>query len=283
MAIYLVGDIQGCFNELTALLVQVNFDDKKDTLYLAGDLVARGPDSLKTLRLVKSLGESAKVVLGNHDLHLLAVHAGIKKAKKSAQLAALLAADDIDELMDWLAAQPLLQKIPQLYSQTKQQAITNDAYMSHAGISPQWQLADAIEQAQFVHSKLASSERNTWLALMYGEEPNSWLQAKSEIDKFRYSINAFTRMRYCFSDGSLEFNQKESPDDINFPSIVPWYELSKTINNTAWVFGHWASLMGQCSHTNIYPLDTGCVWGNQLTMLRWHDKKYFSQAAILSI
>ena len=283
MAIYLVGDIQGCFNELTALLVQVNFDDKKDTLYLAGDLVARGPDSLKTLRLVKSLGESAKVVLGNHDLHLLAVHAGIKKAKKSDQLAALLAADDIDDLMDWLAAQPLLQKIPQLYSQSKQQAITNDAYMSHAGISPQWQLADAIEQAQFVHSKLASSERNTWLALMYGEEPNSWLQAKSEIDKFRYSINAFTRMRYCFSDGSLEFNQKESPDDINFPSIVPWYELSKTINNTAWVFGHWASLMGQCSHTNIYPLDTGCVWGNQLTMLRWHDKKYFSQAAILSI
>ena len=283
MAIYLVGDIQGCFNELTALLVQVNFDDKKDTLYLAGDLVARGPDSLKTLRLVKSLGESAKVVLGNHDLHLLAVHAGIKKAKKSDQLAALLAADDIDDLMDWLAAQPLLQKIPQLYSQTKQQAITNDAYMSHAGISPQWQLADAIEQAQFVHSKLASSERNTWLALMYGEEPNSWRQAKSEIDKFRFSINAFTRMRYCFSDGSLEFNQKESPDDINVSGIVPWYELSQTIKDTAWVFGHWASLMGQCSHTNIYPLDTGCVWGNQLTMLRWHDKKYFSQAAILSI
>ena len=283
MAIYLVGDIQGCFNELTALLVQVNFDDKKDTLYLAGDLVARGPDSLKTLRLVKSLGESAKVVLGNHDLHLLAVHAGIKKAKKSDQLAALLAADDIDDLMDWLAAQPLLQKIPQLYSQTKQQAITNDAYMSHAGISPQWQLAEAIEQAQFVHSKLASSERNTWLALMYGEEPNSWRQAKSEIDKFRFSINAFTRMRYCFSDGSLEFNQKESPDDNNVSGIVPWYELSQTIKDTAWVFGHWASLMGQCSHTNIYPLDTGCVWGNQLTMLRWHDKKYFSQAAILSI
>ena len=283
MAIYLVGDIQGCFNELTALLEQVNFDDKKDTLYLAGDLVARGPDSLKTLRFVKSLGESAKVVLGNHDLHLLAVHAGIKKAKKSDHLAALLAANDIEELMDWLAAQPLLQKIPQLYSQEIQQAITSDAYMSHAGIAPQWQLADAIEQAQFVHTKLASNERNTWLALMYGEEPNNWQQAKSEIDKFRYSINAFTRMRYCFSDGTLEFNQKESPGDINIPGIVPWYELSKTINNTAWVFGHWASLMGQCSHANIYPLDTGCVWGNQLTMLRWHDKKYFSQAAILNI
>lgn len=283
MAIYLVGDIQGCFNELTALLVQVNFDDKKDTLYLAGDLVARGPDSLKTLRLVKSLGKSAKVVLGNHDLHLLAVHAGIKKVKKSDQLAALLAADDIDELMDWLAAQPLLQKIPHLYSQDKQQGITNDAYMSHAGISPQWQLTEAIEQAQFVHTKLASNERNTWLALMYGEEPNSWQQAKSDIDKFRYSINAFTRMRYCFGDGSLEFDQKESPDNMNVTGLVPWYELSITINNTAWVFGHWASLMGQCSHANIYPLDTGCVWGNQLTMLRWHDKKYFSQAAILSI
>ncbi|WP_057832713.1 symmetrical bis(5'-nucleosyl)-tetraphosphatase [Colwellia sp. TT2012] len=283
MTIYLVGDIQGCFNELTALLVQVNFDGNKDTLYLAGDLVARGPDSLATLRLVKSLGESAKVVLGNHDLHLLAVYAGIRKVKKSDNLSVLLAADDIDELMDWLAAQPLLQKIPNINYQKQQQNKTTDAYMSHAGISPQWQLADAIEQAQFVHTRLASKERNTWLAHMYGEKPNHWQQAKSDIDKFRYSINAFTRMRYCFSDGSLEFSQKDSPEHHNMSNnIVPWYELSQTINNTAWVFGHWASLMGQCSHTNIYPLDTGCVWGNQLTMLRWHDKKHFRQAAILS-
>lgn len=277
MAIYLVGDIQGCFNELTSLLSQVNFDRKKDILYLAGDLVARGPNSLETLRFVKSLGKSAKVVLGNHDLHLLSVHAGIKKAKKADNLSALLAAPDVDELMDWLAAQPLLQKIPNTTpcSNTKINAKEDYAYMSHAGISPQWRLIDALEQAELIQTKLASSERNTWLALMYGEEPNSWYKAKTDVEKFRYSINAFTRMRFCFSDGSLEFTQKESPENTTLATIMPWYELSKTINTTPWVFGHWASLMGTSSHPNIYPLDTGCVWGNHMTMIRWHDKKHF--------
>ena len=281
MAIYLVGDIQGCFNELTALLTQVNFDSEKDILYLAGDLVARGPNSLETLRLVKSLGKSAKVVLGNHDLHLLAVHAGLKKAKKSDYLSALLAAPDVNELMDWLAAQPLLQKISNNDSSSKVESQNPEdyAYMSHAGISPQWQLIDALEQAELIHKKLASSDRKTWLALMYGEQPNNWHDAKTDIEKFRYSINAFTRMRFCFFDGSLEFTQKDSPENTAVISITPWYELSKTIINTTWVFGHWASLMGRSSNPNIYPLDTGCVWGNELTMIRWHDKKLFKQRA----
>jgi len=281
MAIYLVGDIQGCFNELTALLSQVDFNRNKDTLYLAGDLVARGPNSLETLRFVKSLGNSAKVVLGNHDLHLLSVHAGIKKAKKSDQLSALLAAPDVDELMDWLAAQPLLQEILKTSTSTDKATVapTDSAYMSHAGISPQWQLTDALEQAELIHTKLASSERKTWLALMYGEQPNNWYNAITDIEKFRYSINALTRMRFCFTDGSLEFTHKGAPKNTAIANIAPWYELSTTINNTAWVFGHWAALMGKSSHANIYPLDTGCVWGNQLTMLRWHDKKYFTQNA----
>lgn len=287
MAIYLVGDIQGCFNELTSLLTQVNFDHNQDVLYLAGDLVARGPNSLETLRFVKSLGESAKVVLGNHDLHLLAVHAGIKKAKKSDYLSALLAAPDINELMDWLATQPLIQKIPKIVSNSSDIPFTNQvqsevAYMTHAGISPQWQLCDALEQANFIQTRLASPDRNTWLALMYGEKPNDWHQAITDVEKFRYSINALTRMRFCFLDGTLEFEQKDAPDDIKVSNIVPWFELSHTINNTPWVFGHWASLMGKSSHSNIYPLDTGCVWGNQLTMLRWHDKKYFIQSSELS-
>lgn len=281
MAIYLVGDIQGCFNELTALLSQVNFNRENDTLYLAGDLVARGPNSLETLRFVKSLGNNAKVVLGNHDLHLLSVHAGIKKAKKSDHLSALLSAPDVDELMDWLAAQPLLQKIPNTSTFVDKATVepTDSAYMSHAGISPQWQLTDALEQAELIQAKLASSERKTWLALMYGEQPNSWHKANTDVEKFRYSINAFTRMRFCFTDGSLEFTHKDAPQDTTTANLLPWYELSTTINSTAWVFGHWAALMGKSSHPNIYPLDTGCVWGNQLTMLRWHDKKYFTQRA----
>ena len=284
MAIYLVGDIQGCFSELTALLAKVRFDKNQDVLYLAGDLVARGPGSLETLRYVKSLGSSAKIVLGNHDLHLLSVYAGIKKANPADQLSALLAADDIDELMDWLATQPLLQKIPnpsiKINTEVDEASDTGFACMTHAGISPQWTLTDAIEQAAFVESKLAGSERNKWLSLMYGEQPNSWLEAITDIERFRYSINALTRMRYCFSDGSLEFVQKDSPEDNQITEIRPWYELSKTINHTPWVFGHWASLMGKCAHTNVYALDTGCVWGQRLTLLRWHDKKTIIQAAI---
>lgn len=285
MALYLVGDIQGCFTELTALLKQVNFNPLKDTLYLAGDLVARGPNSLETLRFVKSLGESAKIVLGNHDLHLLSIHAGIKQAKKSDRLSAVLSAPDINELMQWLAKQPLLQKIPNNTSSVINNAKStnnNYAYMTHAGISPDWQLNDAFKQAEFIQEKLSGSERKIWLAHMYGEKPNKWVQAVTDIEKFRYSINAFTRMRFCYKDGALEFLEKGSPKENNNNDIVPWYELSHTINKHSWVFGHWASLMSECTHDNIYPLDTGCVWGNQLTMLRWHDKKYFTQSSILS-
>jgi bis(5'-nucleosyl)-tetraphosphatase (symmetrical) len=266
MATYLVGDLQGCYNELKALLKKVDFDVQSDYLYLAGDLVARGPDSLKTLQFVKSLGSSAKIVLGNHDLHLLAVHAGIKKVKKSDQLTELLNSPDINELMTWLAQQPLLQKIS-----------TNDnnpAYMTHAGISPEWGLNEALQQAEIVHKKLSSPDRDKWLALMYGELPNSWKDANSVVEKFRYSINALTRMRFCYPDGSLEFQYKDTPEKAP-ENIIPWFELSRVINTTPWVFGHWASLMGHCSHNNVYPLDTGCVWGNHLTMLRWHDKKIF--------
>jgi bis(5'-nucleosyl)-tetraphosphatase (symmetrical) len=269
MAIYLVGDIQGCYSELKALLKQVSFSPENDQLYLAGDLVARGPDSLATLRFVKSLKHSAKIVLGNHDLHLLSVYAGIKRINKKDNLDELLAADDIDDLMNWLAQQPLLQQIGD-----------DDAYMSHAGISPQWTLQQAIEQADFASLRLRSKNRNQWLNAMYGEKPNDWLKAKTDVDKFRYTINAFTRMRYCFSNKQLEFNNKLAPNTspslkLQESNLLPWYELSSTINKTYWVFGHWAALMGVCSVPNIYALDTGCVWGNHLTMLRWHDKKIF--------
>jgi bis(5'-nucleosyl)-tetraphosphatase (symmetrical) len=271
MAIYLVGDIQGCYRELKALLKQVAFNPTLDQLYLAGDLVARGPDSLATLRFVKSLHQSAKVVLGNHDLHLLSVYAGIKKVKKQDQLDELLAAEDIEDLMTWLAQQPLLQQIGQ-----------DNAYMSHAGIPPQWDLQQAIEQANFANVRLSSPDRNHWLAAMYGEKPDDWQQVKTEEDKFRYTVNAFTRMRYCFEDKRLEFANKSSPDALKSnsqpaPHIQPWFELSPTITQTTWVFGHWAALMGHCSVPNIYALDTGCVWGNHLTLLRWHDKKTFTE------
>jgi bis(5'-nucleosyl)-tetraphosphatase (symmetrical) len=268
MAIYIVGDIQGCFTELKALLAQVNFNAKEDELWAAGDLVARGPDSLATLRFLKSLGNRAKVVLGNHDLHLLAIYAGLKKAKKQDKLDLLLNASDIDELMEWLAIQPLLHKLP-----------NENAFMSHAGLSPQWSIDDAIQQSKFVQQRLSSPRRNEWLSSMYGEEPNDWQLAKTEIEQFRYSINAFTRIRFCYLNKSLEFICKETPEKA--PShIKPWFELCEISNKVTWVFGHWAALMGKCTRLNTYALDTGCVWGQHLTMLRWEDKTIFTQRAI---
>lgn len=268
MAIYIVGDVQGCYDELIALLKQVNFNSKHDELWLAGDLVARGPKSLETLQFVKSLGNQAKIVLGNHDLHLLATYYGIKKVKPQDKLDKLLSSPDIDELMEWLAQQPLIQKLP-----------NDNAYMSHAGISPQWTIDLALKNAKFAHKKISSSKRKKWLSLMYGEKPNDWFEVQDDISRFRYTINAFTRMRYCFSDGTLDFTCKA--DIKNAPdNLLPWYELSETINTSTWIFGHWAALMGHCSKENIYALDTGCVWGQHLTMLRWQDKKLFKQHAL---
>ncbi len=265
MSIYIVGDIQGCCSELKALLKQVNFDMEHDELWVAGDLVARGSESLETLRLLISFKNNVKVVLGNHDLHLLATYAGIRKVKKQDKLTELLSAPDIEELMIWLAQQPLLQKIP-----------NEDAYMSHAGISPQWSINDAVTQANFAHQRLKSTDRNKWLGIMYGEVPNNWYDASTSEEKFRYTINALTRMRYCFTDKTLEFNCKLQPE--NAPNnIKPWFELTDVLQHTSWIFGHWAALMGNCPHKNVYALDTGCVWGNHLTMIRWHDKKIFTE------
>lgn len=268
MAIYLVGDIQGCYVELCQLMNKVRFNLHQDQIWFTGDLVARGPDSLSTLRLIKSLGTSAKVVLGNHDLHLLAVYAGIKKAKANDKLGDLLGAVDVDDLMNWLAKQPLLLQLP-----------NEQAFISHAGFPPQWQLNEAISQSEFVQQRLASKNRQYWLEQMYGNTPNKWRDANTDVEKFRYSVNALTRMRFCFSDGSLEFAEKLAPKDLSAElkaNLTPWFDVNPQLDNIKWVFGHWASLEGKATHNNAYALDTGCVWGGKLTMLRWHDKQLFS-------
>jgi len=267
MAIYIVGDIQGCYSELEALLNQVNFNPKIDELWPAGDIVARGPDSLSTIRYIKSLGNSAKMVLGNHDLHLLSVYAGLKPANKKDLLTSLLNAPDIDELMDWLATQPLIRKLP-----------SENAYLSHAGISPQWNIQTAIEHAEFAHQCLTSKDRSYWLENMYGEEPNSWsdvdLADKTQV--FRFTINSFTRMRFCYPNGALDFEHKRAPHETT-NTLIPWYQENPNLNGTTWVFGHWASLLGKTELKNVIALDTGCVWGNQLSMLRWDDKVILSE------
>jgi len=267
MATYFVGDIQGCYDELRQLLDLARFDPHQDQLWLTGDLVARGPKSLETLRFVKDLGCSAQTVLGNHDLHLLAVAAGVVKPKKRDQLDALLNAADAPELLDWLRCRPLLCEYPAL-----------GLIMVHAGISPQWTLQQARHLANEVESQLRGDQYTELLAHMYGNAPDHWNDRLQGMDRWRFIINCFTRMRYCYLDGSMELSFKLGPDANTNPNLKPWYEVpgSHLEQHTTLLFGHWAALMGRSSHPRAIALDTGCVWGHSLTMLRWQDQQYFS-------
>lgn len=265
MALYIVGDIQGCCSELKALLKQVNFDLQHDQLWAAGDIIARGEESLETIRFVRSLGKSFKMVLGNHDLHLLAIYHGIKRNKKSDKLERLLSAPDLPDIVKWLSKQPLLLKIPK-----------EKAYLSHAGFNPQWTLKEAKENAKFAEKLISSKAQKNWLAAMYGEKPNNWADVKTKEERFRFTINSFTRMRFCYLNGRLEFSCKQNAN--NAPeNLTPWFNLVPHLGKKKWIFGHWASLLGQCNNKNIYALDTGCVWGNELTMICWNSKKLYKE------
>ncbi|MGG9845285.1 bis(5'-nucleosyl)-tetraphosphatase (symmetrical) ApaH [Klebsiella pneumoniae] len=266
MSTYLIGDVHGCYDELIALLAQVEFDPRRDTLWLTGDLVARGPGSLEVLRYVKSLGDSVRLVLGNHDLHLLAVFAGISRNKPKDRLKPLLEAPDADELLNWLRRQPLLQ-----VDEEKKLA------MAHAGITPQWDLETAQQCARDVEAVLSSDSYPFFLDAMYGDMPNHWSNELSGLARLRFISNAFTRMRYCFPNGQLDMYSKEAPEDAPAP-LKPWFAIPGPVSNAYSIaFGHWASLEGRGTPEGIYALDTGCCWGGELTCLRWEDKQYFTQ------
>ncbi|ROV61842.1 bis(5'-nucleosyl)-tetraphosphatase (symmetrical) [Vibrio ponticus] len=268
MATYIVGDIQGCFDELKQLLNTVQFNPTQDQLWLAGDLVARGPKSLETLRFVKQLGDNARVVLGNHDLHLLAVSLGIHRVKDKDQTAPIFAAEDKDELLTWLRHQPLM-------------AEHEEFVMSHAGISPQWDLATARANAKEVEQILQSHDWTWLIENMYANQPDLWDNKLEGIERYRYIINAFTRMRFCFADARLDMDCKLPPQEVTGDELVPWFELPSRIRlDKAVIFGHWAALEGHQSDQEI-GLDTGCVWGGSLTMLRWEDKQFFTQPALV--
>ncbi|AVF94132.1 symmetrical bis(5'-nucleosyl)-tetraphosphatase [Vibrio diabolicus] len=267
MATYIVGDIQGCFDELQRLLEQVSFSAKKDQLWLAGDLVARGPKSLETLRFVKSLGKSATVVLGNHDLHLLAVAHGIKKVKDKDKTAPIFTAPDKEDLLAWIAQQPLM-------------AEHDEFVMCHAGISPQWNLKTARKCAREVERIIQSEELPWLLKNMYSNQPDSWHDSLQGLDRYRYIINAFTRMRFCFPDGRLDMDCKLPPQQVSGNELIPWFDVPQRVHlNKTVLFGHWAALQGHVDE-EIIGLDTGCVWGGSLTMIRWDDKKIFTQDAL---
>lgn len=271
MATYLVGDLQGCYDEFRALLDQVQFDPKKDVLYLVGDLVARGDKSLECLRFVKSLGDAAHTVLGNHDLHLISTALGIKKIKPRDRVDNIFNAPDFHELINWLRQQPLF-----IHNEKSGFIIT------HAGISPDWDLATAKACAKEVENVLLSGDYYQMIAQMYENHPDLWLPELKGIERLRYIINVFTRMRFCYYDHRLDFVCK-SPVNEAPSELTPWFKLENPLFKTHnIVFGHWASLVDTPTPANIYALDTGCVWGNRMTMLRWEDKQYFTQAALKS-
>ena len=250
--IYAVGDIQGCGPSLKALVKKI---PKKSNLIFLGDLVNRGPDSLGALRQLKSLQESgrAECILGNHDLHLLAIDAGLRNTKGLDTVDAILKAPDRKELIDWIRNRPM--------------ALSNGKVLTvHAGVLPQWDLQQTIECAQEVEKALRSKSYKDFLANMYGNTPNKWSNSLKGYERLRLITNALTRMRFCTPSGQMEFESKEGLE--NGPQgYIPWFNVPKRKTaNTLIYFGHWSTL-GLLRRSNVIGLDTGCVWGGKLTAL----------------
>lgn len=267
MAIYAIGDIQGCFDELEELLRQLRFQRGRDQLWCVGDLVNRGPRSLEVLRFVSSLGDDARIVLGNHELNLMAIAAGLRQLRPQDTVQDILGAPDGDDLIEWLAAQPLLVREPGVpYT------------MVHAGLAPQWDVADAAMLAGEVQAALRGNERRDFLANMYGNEPDRWVDALDGWQRLRFITNALTRIRYVDSDGRLNLTEN-GPPGSQPDSLAPWYESNKRRSyGEPIIFGHWASLQIEKKLDpvhRVYHLDTGCVWGRELTALRLDDERYF--------
>ncbi len=265
MATYCIGDIQGCYAEFATLLRKIHFDPQHDKLWLTGDLVNRGPDSLNVLRLVKSFGQRAITILGNHDLHLLAIDRGAIKAKPHDTLNDILTAPDRDELCTWLRQQPLLHHDANLgYT------------MVHAGLPPQWDLATALQRAAEVETILRSECYADFFAHMYGDQPNGWSDRLTGWERLRMITNYFTRLRFCDEHGNLELINKGKPNTPP-PGFLPWFKWPQRANkNLKILFGHWAALEGRTDESNVFALDTGCVWGKCLTAMRLEDGKLFN-------
>lgn len=259
MATYAIGDLQACLDECQALLERLNFKPDTDRLWLTGDLVGRGPKPLETLRFVRSLGEAAIIVLGNHDLHLLAQAEGlVPDNKQDPTLSPILEAEDRDSLLSWLRQQPLLH-----VDQTLGYGLV------HAGLPPQWDVATAQACAKEVEAALTGSDYQHFLASMYGDEPSLWQPDLTGDARLRYISNCLTRMRYCHPDGRLDLQHKGSPFQHAEHNLRPWFAVENRQNTELdWVFGHWSTL-GQVhwAPQGAYGLDSGCLWGGALTAL----------------
>ena len=254
MSTYVVGDIQGCLQPLKCLLKKVKFDPKTDVLWSVGDIVNRGPKCLKTLRFLYKMRDSLVMVLGNHDLHLLAVAAGARRPSRSDTLDEILAAPDREELLNWLLHRPL---IHHEYGYT----------MVHAGIPPQWSVKKAIKRAREVEAVLQSPDCLEFFQHMYGNEPAIWSKDLRGMDRLRVITNYLTRMRYCSEEGWLDLESKGARPNEGVKKVSAWFSHpNRKSRDDKILFGHWASLEGMTDTPNAIGLDTGCVWGGAMSL-----------------
>jgi len=267
MAVYAIGDVQGCCDELLQLLEALRFDSLRDRLWFTGDLVNRGTQSLEVLRFVKSLGERATVVLGNHDLHLLAVAAGASHLRPKDSFMDVLEAYDRDSLLSWLQHRPLFHHDARLgYT------------LVHAGLPPQWDLAIAQACAVEVEQLLRGGDAKAFFQQMYGDQPAQWHDELSGVERMRFIINCFTRLRYCDDQGRLALRDKSAPHSMTSDSM-PWFRVpGRKSAAMKIIFGHWSTL-GRYQGEGVYSLDTGCVWGGALTAWVYEEDRYVSVPA----
>jgi bis(5'-nucleosyl)-tetraphosphatase (symmetrical) len=259
MATYAIGDVQGCYAELRALLAAIRFGSR-DKLWFVGDLVNRGRQSLEVLRFVRALGERAEVVLGNHDLHLVTQHEGFARPRADDTFCDVLAAPERRELIDWLRRRPLMH--------------ASDSYaMVHAGLLPQWSVDDALALAREVERALAAPNYRDFLAHMYGSEPAQWSATLSGWERLRVIVNAMTRLRFCTSAGKMDFRAKGKKAPRGYR---PWFELRPRDERPV-VCGHWSAL-GVKLTARLAALDSGCVWGGKLSALRLEDRRLYQVA-----
>ncbi len=265
MAVYAVGDVQGCLHQLQQLLKQVDFDPKHDQLWLVGDLVNRGPSSLATLRFLYQIRHSITIVLGNHDLHLLACYYHRHLLGRKDTLAEILSAPDCSQLMHWLRQQKMFHHDAELgYA------------MVHAGVNPNWTLEQCLALAAEVEQVLRDEQQVAeFLLAMYGDEPSCWHDDLTGMPRLRLITNYFTRLRFCAADGTLELNSKAGVDQAPI-GFAPWFTHNcQSLQQGSLLFGHWAALQGNSTNPAAIALDTGCVWGQSMTLYELDNGKFY--------
>lgn len=259
MTTYAIGDVQGCQERLDALLKKIDLLDPEARIVFVGDLVNRGPSSLETLRRVRALGDRCRVLLGNHDLHLLAVSQGIRKQHASDTLDGILEAPDREELLSWLRQQPLA-------------ILENNYLLVHAGVVPQWTAQQAVDLAREVETMLSGPDWVSFLKHMYGNEPARWDDKLQGMDRLRCVVNAMTRIRFCTADGTMDLAASKGTETA-LPGYMPWFDVPERRSaDTAVVFGHWSTL-GLIMRQNLISLDTGCLWGGKLSAVCLEDRR----------